>query len=310
MAMNDTPSLTSMTLAAHSPHLQPQRPQPTPPLPPLSDRVEQPCHSPSCSLEEEIKRLDDEYIDIESLVLETITKYNISHKTMLRWVQVMPLEIKTQFSQMVVAQAKTLSNASNADELFIILSHYWNSQHPNLLKYLIRKLGDDILNERIEHYMEQLRRFRVRTTLGNFIDKWMLGPPPGFDKYVIKLGERWRDKTLEDLNQFVIGLSRQKCFECNLLYMNKVTTGCLAVVIAFPQCCFPLRPDDELLHYLQENMVHCISTEDECILNLEPNKSDHVTNQSSNKIHTESTIEKGNGITFDVPHLRFHLRDG
>ena len=153
--------------------------------------------------------------------------------------------------------------------------------------------------------MEQLRRFRVRTTLGNFIDKWMRGPPPGFDEYVIKLGERWRDKTLEDLNQFVIGLSRQKCFECNLLYMNKVTTGCLAVVIAFPQCCFPLKPDDELLHYLREN---------ECILNLEANKSDRVTNESSNKIHTESTketIEKGNGylpIIFDVPHLRFHLR--
>ena len=302
MAMNDTPLLTSVTLAAPSSHLQPQQHQPTP----LSEQL---CHSPSCSLEEEIKRLDDEYIDIENLVLETITKDdNISHKTMLRWVQVMPLEIKTQFSQMLVTQAKTLSNASSTDELFIILSHYWNSQHPNLLEYLIRKLRDDSLNTRIKHYMEELRSFRIHTTLGNFIDKWMRGPPPGFKEYVIKLGKQWRDKTLEDLNQFVIGLSRQKCFESHFLYMNKVTTGCLAVVIAFPQCCFPLKPDDELLHYLQENMVHCISTGDEC------NKSDHLTNENSNKIHTESTketIEKGSRylpITFDVPPSGFHLR--
>lgn len=283
--MNDTPSVVLPASYA----------QPTPPLPPLFDTAMQP-HSPSCSLEEEIMQLDEEYNEIESLVLETIKEHNISHKTMLKWFQVLPLTLKEPFSQMLLTQARELSRASNVDELFMILCRYWNSQHPTLLEYLIRKLNDENLNVKMKHYMEHLRNFRLHTTLGNFIDKWMRGTPPGFNEYVLKLGEGWRDKTLEDFNQFVIGLSRQKSFERQFVYLSNVTTGCLAVVIAVPQSCSPLKPDSELLHYLQENMVLSVLTGGECILNLEANKGSHEESASSGNLYIESINKITTGI--------------
>ena len=284
--MKDTASSTT------SPDVQASCPQPTPSLCPRFDMAAE-SYSPSGSLEEEIEQLDEEYTKIESLVLETIKKLKVPHTTMLQWVQVLPLALKAQFSEILRMQAKELSSASNVDELFMILSPYWNSLHPTLLEHLVKKLADDNLNTRMKHYTERLQNFRLRTTLGNFIDKWIHGIPPGFNEYVLKLGEGWRDKTMEDLNQFMIGLSRQQCFERHIAYLNKVTAGCLAVVIAFPQCCFPLRPDDELKHYLQENMVLHILTESKCVLNLQGNEGSHDVSESSDKESTNVPSEKG-----------------
>ena len=246
------------------------------PLPSLSNMAVQPC-SPSGSLEAEIEQLDEEYTEIESLVLETIKLYRVPHKTLLKWVQVLPMTLKAQFSEILRTQAKELSDASSVDELYIILSPYWNTLHPTLLGHLVKKLADSNLNARMQRYMECLCNFRLHTTLGNFIDKWTGGVPPGFDEYTLKLGDRWRDKTLEDLNRFIIKLSKQKCFERGIPYTRKVTTGCLAVVIAFPQSCFSLGHDNDLQQYLRENNVLQVLRGSECVLNLKVSKSGDIT---------------------------------
>ena len=137
----------------------------------------------------------------------------------------------------------------------MILSPYWNTLHPTLLEHLIKKLADENLKARIKRYIVELRKFRIHTRLGDFIEKWMGGVPPGFDEFTMELGEEWREKTVEDLEQFRIRLSRQQCIGGHMMYMKKATSGSVLVVFALPQCCFPMSFEENTQTFLREEHV-------------------------------------------------------
>ena len=240
------------------------------PTPPLSSTTPATEHflPESTSLEEEIEQLDEEYTEIESLVLETIKQRNIPHKTMLKWIQVLPMTLKSQFSELLQRNAKPLCNASSVDELFMIVSPYWNSLHPTLLAHLIKKLADEKLRSRMKKYMDDLCKFRIRTQLGDFIEKWAGGVPPGFDEFVLELGEEWRERTVEDLEQFRIHLSRQQSIGGHMTYMKKVMPGSIFVELALPQCCFPLTFNKDTQKFLREEDVLGVYVGGLCILDL------------------------------------------
>jgi hypothetical protein len=225
-------------------------------------------HSPSISIEEQIEQLDEEYTEIESLLLETIKHHNVPHTTILRWIQVLPTALKYQFSELLQRKAKALSNASSVDELYIIVSPYWNSLHPSLLEHLIKKLADGKLRNRMNKYIDNLYKFRIHTKLGDFIEKWIGGAPPGFDNFVMELGEEWRERTLEDLEQFRIRLSRQQFIGGHMTYMKKVVPGSIFVELALPHDSFPLIFDEATQKFLREENVHGIYVNRECILYL------------------------------------------
>ena len=242
-------------------------PSPTPPLSSTTPATEPP--SPiSTSLEEQIERLDEEYTEIESLMVDTIRQRNIPHKTMLKWIQVLPLALKSQFSELLQKNAKALSSASNVDELLIIISPYWNSLHPTLLAHLVKKLADEKLKSRMKKYTDDLCKFRVSTQLGDFIEKWAGGVPPGFDEFTMELGEEWRERTVEDLEQFRIRLSRQQCIGGHMTYMKRVMPGSIFVHLALPQCCFPLTFDRDMQEFLTGENVLGVYVGGVCILDL------------------------------------------
>ena len=244
-------------------------PCPTPPFSATTSATgEEQCSPRSSTLDKEIERLDEEYTEIEHLVLETMKFRNVPHKTMLRWVQVLPIHLKPQFSEFLQRNAKALSNASSVDELFLILSPYWNSLHPTLLEYLVKKIADDNLKSRMKQYIDKLYQFRVGTQLGDFIDKWVGGAPPGFEEFVLELGEEWRKRTVEDLEQFRIRLSRQQCIGCHMTYVKKVMPGSIFVALALPQCCFPLTFDEDAQKFLREEHVVKLLVGGTCILDL------------------------------------------
>ena len=197
---------------------------------------------PSNNLDVEIKRLDQEYIKIEGLVLETIKYREVPLRQLLNWVQLLPVTLRTQFADILRMQAKTLLDASSVDELFFILSSYWNSFHPDLLEHVINKLGDEDLKARMNHYLDDLYHFRIRTTLGEFMDKWVGEIPPGYHEFVLELGEEWREKTVEDLEQFRIRLSRLQSFGGgHMSFMKTAKSSSILVMFALPQHLFPIN---------------------------------------------------------------------
>ena len=234
--------------------------------PPFSPSMEP--YSSSISIKEEIERLDEEYTEIENLLLETIKHHNVPHTTMLKWIQVLPMALKSQFSELLQMKAKDLCNASSVDELYIIVSPYWNLLHPTLLEHLIKRLADGQLRNRMNRYTDDLYKFRIRTKLGDFIEKWIGGAPPGFDDFAMELGEEWRERTLEDLEQFRIRLYRQQFIGGHMIYMRKVTPGSIFVELALPHDCFPLTLDEGAQKFLREENVHGVYVNRQCVLYL------------------------------------------
>ena len=136
-----------------------------------------------------IEQLDKQYIEIQKLVFEAIKRQKVQLKDMLNWIRFPPVTLRSQFADLIQTRLKLLANVSSIDKLFFLLSSYWNSFHPDLLVYIISKLEDTDFKAQMDRYMEDLHHFRVQTTLGDFLDKWTGKIPPGYQEFVLELGE-------------------------------------------------------------------------------------------------------------------------
>ena len=204
---------------------------------------------PSNNVSVVIERLDKQYIEIEQLVFKTMKRQKVPLEDVLNWIRFPPMSLRGQFADLIQTRVKLLANVSSIDELFFILSSYWNSLHPDLLRYLINKLEDTDLNTQMDCYMADLHHFRIQTTLGDFLDKWIGGIPHGYQEFVLELGEEWRKKTVEDFEQFRIRLSRLQSFGGgHMSFMKTAKSSSILVVLALPAQLFPLDMRQKNLH--------------------------------------------------------------
>ena len=58
--------------------------------------------------------------------------------------------------------------------------------------------------------MKSLSHFYKQTPLGTLLDKWVGEIPSDYQEVTIELGEKWREKTVEDLMQLQVRISRLK----------------------------------------------------------------------------------------------------
>ena len=218
-----------------------------------------------------IDRLDKQYIEIEKLVFKTIKRRKVPLDDILDWIRFPPMTLRTQFADLVQTRAKILANVSSVDELFFILSSYWNSLHPDLLEYLISKLEDEDLKARMGRYMEELHHFRIQTTLGDFLDKWVGEIPPGYQEFVMELGEEWREKTVEEFEQFRIRLSRLQSFGGgHMSFMKTAKSSSILVVLALPEHLFPINLRQTVVHnFLRDENIARMMVDGQCVLDLE-----------------------------------------
>ena len=226
---------------------------------------------PSCGLEVQIDQLDQQYIEIETLVLETIKARNVPLDKVLNWIRFPPTSLRTQFADFLRSQAKILFSSTNVDELFAIVSSYWNLFHPALLQHLVNKLGDQEIKSQMDRYMADLHHFRIQTTLGDFLDKWVGEIPPGYQEFVLELGEEWRERTVEDFEQFRIRLSRLQSFGGgHTSFMKTAKSSSILVVLALPEQAFPINFRQTVVHkFLRDENVVRVIVDRQCVFNLE-----------------------------------------
>ena len=125
-----------------------------------------------------------------------------------------------QLGNLLQNKARQLSEASSISELFYILSGspYWNFYNPYLLSHLVKEFGDEQLKQQKDKYLEELREFRMRTKVDDFIGKWTGASQPSTQELVLELEEEvWKKCTLEQLEQVRIGLSRKRSLEDSVL---------------------------------------------------------------------------------------------
>ncbi len=204
-----------------------------------------------------IEQLDKEYVEIERRVFKAIKHRKVPLEDMLDWIRFPPMALRIQFADLVQTRSKLLANVSSIDELFFILSSYWNSFHPDLLLYFIDKLEDTDLKARMDRYMEDLHHFRIKTPLGDFLDKWVGEIPSGYQEFVLELGEEWRKKTVEDFEQFRICFSRLQSFgRGHMSFMKTAKSSSILIMLALPAYLFPLNLRQKALHkFFQDGSI-------------------------------------------------------
>ena len=219
----------------------------------------------------QIDQLDQQYIEIETLVLETIKVHEVPLDKVLNWIRFPPASLRTQFAEILRQQARVISSSTSIDELFSFLSSYWNLFHPALLQHLVNKLGDEDLKARMDRYMKDLYYFRIRTTLGDFLDKWVGEIPPGYKEFVLEVGEEWRERTVEDFEQFRICLSRLHSFGGgHMSFLKMAKSSSILVVFALPAVLFPLNLRQEVAHnFLRDESIVRVMVDGQCVFDLD-----------------------------------------
>ena len=179
------------------------------------------------NIEKEIEELEDHFLDVVDKAAESLENVHLSK--IKRCITQLRVSVKYQHIRFLAGKLSVINNAQSVHAIFAILGLYWNFLNCGLLNELIRKLADDDTKQLMEKYAEKLRAFQRKTRLGDFIEKWAQTTPPHFTEFRTHMGENWRDRTLEDLEEFRRKLARSMCVEEWSLQMNTTEPGSVSV---------------------------------------------------------------------------------
>ena len=221
-------------------------------------------------IEMSIKQLDKQLYKIERQLFRTMKQRQVPLEEIFDWIRFPPVAMRPHFAELTRVLFKILPTVSNLDELFILLPQYWNSLHPSVLEHFVDMLEDGDLQEQMQRYMKSLSHFCKQTPLGAFLDKWIGEIPSDYQEFVIELGERWREKTVEDLMQLRVRISRLKIIgRGQMFFLKETKSSSILVILALPQHMFPLDFRQKALHdFLRSEDVLKVIIDGHCVLDL------------------------------------------
>ena len=202
-------------------------------------------------------------------VLAAFQQGSISFRDIQACLTALPISRQLQLGNLLQSKALQLSQASSIKELFLILSEtpYWNFLNPGLLSHLVEQFGDGPMKQQKNKYLEELRGFRMRTKVDDFMGKWTGTSQPDTQELVVELDEVWRKRNLEQLEQFRMRFSRTQSLEDSALPFKVPSIN---AVFSLPK-----SVDGRSLHledlrkFFLVHQVLKVSLDGDCILDLQ-----------------------------------------
>ena len=222
------------------------------------------------SLKEEIDQFEEKYEDLVDCVLSAFKAGTVSIKRVLKCLRQLPVSLKLQCGEFLRSQAGHLCRASSIDELFFILSPHWDFLNPSLLAHLAYRFGDEHTIRSVDEYLGELREFRMRTKINNFIDIWTGILPSDTQEIVMELGENWREKSLEQLVEVLMEVSRKRWFGGYVMRLKGIQQSSVDVVLSLPESVDIHSLElESLREFFQEHQVLRILLNGVCVFNLQ-----------------------------------------
>ena len=238
-------------------------------LPPTCTKQLQGVQAHPLSLEEEIKQFEEKYADLVASVRNAFKRGGGSFEKVRNCLLQLPVSLK-QYARLLQCEASRLARASSIDELFFILSPHWDFLNPSLLAHLVQRFGDDQTKKSVDEYLEELRKFRMRTKLSDFIDKWTGTPLPDTQEIVMELEDNWGEQSLEQLEVLRIEVSRKRCLGDYVMSLKGIKESSVDAVFSLPDVVdIPSLELESLQEYFQQHQVLRILHNGTCILNLQ-----------------------------------------
>ena len=223
------------------------------------------------TLEEEINNLERLFLDLVDSTADGFTDAKIDLSRLKRCLTQLPVSTRVRHIKFLAGNLVNILKAENLEEVFAILGLYWDFMNCGLLVEMIHKFEARVpdVKKELEKYLGRLKRFRCQTKVKELIDNWVYILPPYFEKLTIELDERWMDRTLEELEEFVKEVCRKHALEPYSVLLKKAESGSVALTFAV-QSSFSTR----ILHvqisetFLHEHGVLSMTFKKKCVYNI------------------------------------------
>ena len=158
-------------------------------------------------------------IDVQDFRLQFVMKLDVSQQQ--------------QYQHFLRSCFIELKPGITTEDLLCCLSLHWDFFNYGLLEHTINVFGDASLQQDMEDYVDKLRAFRVNTKLCDFIDNWPVRgqdpPKADFKRVVIKMGKKWEECTLEDVESFRETLTHKFFLPNFALLLREAEKGCVCL---------------------------------------------------------------------------------
>ena len=176
-------------------------------------------HTVHTSLMESIRDLELKFSDVQR---QFVRADGVTLEELKECVATLPSFKSTSPAQLL--------RSVSVHEFFHYLKDYCNTQSHDILDDLIQMLGDNETKKKMSDFKMKYKAFQRRVKLKDFVGKYEghMTTPSNYKELEMKLGENWREKTLEDLEI----LRRQISLEAWLF--KKIEEGCFIVKYLVP----------------------------------------------------------------------------
>ena len=182
-------------------------------------------------IDREIQKLERQFLKVVGEARKDLATVELSEVKLC--VTQLPVSVKYQHLHLLEHNLSAIVDAKSVDAIFTVLGRYWNFLNCELLNEVVHQLGSDATKQLMEQYMEKLQQFRMNTKLGDFIGMTTQNVPPHFTTFATEMGNEWRKRTLEDLQNFRKKVAYFMQLKEYALHFNSVETGSIAVTWAF-----------------------------------------------------------------------------
>ena len=175
------------------------------------------------SLKDGIRELERDFEDLRDAVADYLERAQVDPSKLKRCIIQLPASMRQHHIKFLTTELSAIKAARTIDEIFSILDPYWDFLNCGLLERIVDRLGDQETKSLMGKYSEKLRKFRMRTKVGDLVGMQLT--PANSSEFVTTMGEEWLDQTLEDVERFRIGLSLQFGLEEYVMPLKKAKTG-------------------------------------------------------------------------------------
>ena len=171
----------------------------------------------------------------------------------------LPLAQKATHAKFFSNNEDEILNARNMRKIFAILSRYCNYRNPEILRELVRKFCEAVLQGKMREYCEFLEIFEKATTVDVFLvaisarESLFLA----FKAMTVKINKPPSVCTLHEIRMFKEDLAERASLHSYGMYIESVSESSVRVVLRFPPSCVgwilaAMTPDFMTTHLLTD----------------------------------------------------------
>ena len=152
--------------------------------------------------------------------------------------------------------------ARNMRKIFAILVRYCNYRNPEILRELVRKFCEAVLQGKMQEYLHSLERFEKATTVDVFLVAISARKSLSlaFTRMTVKINKPPSVCTLHEIRMFKEALAERASLHSYGMYIESVSESSVLIVLRFPPSCVgwilaALTPDFMTTHLLTDVVV-------------------------------------------------------